>query len=728
MKIRKKFLKRFVWTLVPLTLIFVGIVSTFYFSEIKKAETLREARGTLNVYIGKQAIARRLKSIIADLMILSQHDFFSKMPADGVLSVDHLAADLLLFVKEKRDYDQIRYLDETGREVVRVNFNSGQPEIVAKDRLQDKSNRYYFKEAFELNQWEVFFSPLDLNVEQGKIEVPHKPMIRLGTPVFDGQGRKRGIVLVNYFGREILSDYAVATANFADHMMVLNSDGYWLHHPDPGMEWGFMLDRQKRFSTFFPDAWERISGAESGRFLNGDGFFVFDTVYPLGRSEEFEYGGDGAGAAHQHYYWKSVAHVPIAAIEAATRDTLAGLFGIAGPLYLVLVLGGLLLSYAQTQRAEAASAVRRKNRSLELLKDISAAANQAATIDDVMGKCLKTVCSHAGWPVGHYYALAEDGSDELASTGIWHLDHPDRFENCRKMIGKRRFAPGTGLAGRVLSSGEPAAIADVTRDPDFAGADCAENVGIRGAFAFPLMVGETVSGVLEFYSEKAIELDPEMQKVMAQVGIQLGRVVERERAQAEINALAMTDQLTGLANRNQFNQRFDESLMLARREKKLLALMMIDLDRFKPVNDTFGHPVGDALLQNVAAIFKKFSRETDVVVRFGGDEFAILMVHPNGREAVAGIAHRIVDEIGKPMTIMGHEIRVGSSVGISLYPANADDREALIRKADLALYEAKNAGRGDYRFYRPDMLGEAPTGPSERPPGAEAERRILRSA
>ena len=197
MKIKKKFVKRFVWTLVPLTLIFVGIVSTFYFSEIKKAETLREARGTLNVYIGKQAIARRLKSIIADLTILSQHDFFSKMPADGDFSDERLAADLLLFVKEKRDYDQIRYLDETGMEVVRVNFNNGHPAIVAKDRLQDKSNRYYFKEAFELKQWEVFFSPLDLNVEQGKIEVPpqtddspgHTRIRRAGTQTRDHPGQ-----------------------------------------------------------------------------------------------------------------------------------------------------------------------------------------------------------------------------------------------------------------------------------------------------------------------------------------------------------------------------------------------------------------------------------------------------------------------------------------------------------------------------------------------------------
>jgi len=182
-------------------------------------------------------------------------------------------------------------------------------------------------------------------------------------------------------------------------------------------------------------------------------------------------------------------------------------------------------------------------------------------------------------------------------------------------------------------------------------------------------------------------------------------ITDRKMAEEQIRKLAMTDQLTGIANRNQFNQRFNENLKLARRENKLLALMLLDLDKFKPVNDTYGHPVGDALLQHVASIFTKFSRDTDVVARLGGDEFAIILVHPDDQEAAGLSAQRIVDEILKPTNLMGHEIQIGTSVGISLFPNDAKDEENLIKKADLALYEAKEAGRNTFRFYRPETDG-----------------------
>ena len=165
----------------------------------------------------------------------------------------------------------------------------------------------------------------------------------------------------------------------------------------------------------------------------------------------------------------------------------------------------------------------------------------------------------------------------------------------------------------------------------------------------------------------------------------------------------MTDQLTGLANRNQFHQRFDEHLKLARRENGRLALMLLDLDKFKPVNDTYGHQVGDALLKTVAAVFQKHSRETDIVARLGGDEFGVLLVHPDDKGAAGISAQRIIDEIEKPLTIMGHEIRIGTSIGIALFPDDAETEDDLIHKADLALYEAKRMGRNTYRFFEPEL-------------------------
>lgn len=185
---------------------------------------------------------------------------------------------------------------------------------------------------------------------------------------------------------------------------------------------------------------------------------------------------------------------------------------------------------------------------------------------------------------------------------------------------------------------------------------------------------------------------------------ELGReVIERKRAERENLILAMKDQLTGLSNRREFEQRMAQSFELAKREKKSLAMMMLDLDKFKPVNDTYGHPVGDELLQMVSAILIKYSRSSDVVARLGGDEFVMLMVHPEGEQGVAQSAQRIIDEVAKPMDIQGHKINIGVSIGVAIYPRDASSESDLVRKSDMALYAAKKAKKSQVLFYHPEM-------------------------
>jgi diguanylate cyclase (GGDEF)-like protein/hemerythrin-like metal-binding protein/PAS domain S-box-containing protein len=178
-------------------------------------------------------------------------------------------------------------------------------------------------------------------------------------------------------------------------------------------------------------------------------------------------------------------------------------------------------------------------------------------------------------------------------------------------------------------------------------------------------------------------------------------ITRRKRAYEEIRRLATTDSLTGLANRGHFNQLFERSLLLAHREKKKLAVMLLDLDKFKSVNDTYGHPVGDNLLQRVSTIFRVHSRTTDIVGRFGGDEFAIVLVHPESTKLVENVAERILNEVAKPISISGNNIEVGVSIGISMCPNHGVDTKSLISAADQALYQAKSDGRNCYRFQKP---------------------------
>lgn len=180
-------------------------------------------------------------------------------------------------------------------------------------------------------------------------------------------------------------------------------------------------------------------------------------------------------------------------------------------------------------------------------------------------------------------------------------------------------------------------------------------------------------------------------------------VTERYEAEAMIRQMALHDSLTGLANRNLLQQRLDEALKMAQRLRKKIAVMFLDLDLFKPVNDIYGHAAGDKLLRVVAERLTECAREVDTVARLGGDEFAIIFTNLGDEFDITDIAQRILDSIQEPITIDSNVLQVGTSIGISFFPHDSTDPDELIRMADVALYQAKDHGRRIYRLYDPEM-------------------------
>ena len=174
-------------------------------------------------------------------------------------------------------------------------------------------------------------------------------------------------------------------------------------------------------------------------------------------------------------------------------------------------------------------------------------------------------------------------------------------------------------------------------------------------------------------------------------------------ARREMGLEGSQDPLTGLPNRSKFQARLKEALVRLDRNDEGFAVLAVDLDRFKHVNDTLGHPIGDALLRKVAERLEATLRPTDSVARFGGDEFAVIQ---GGVSSVADadvLARRIVDLLGRAYVIEGHLINIGASVGVALAPADGTDPDVLMRNADLALYRAKKDGRDTFRFFEPEM-------------------------
>ena len=166
--------------------------------------------------------------------------------------------------------------------------------------------------------------------------------------------------------------------------------------------------------------------------------------------------------------------------------------------------------------------------------------------------------------------------------------------------------------------------------------------------------------------------------------------------------MAVHDNLTGLPNRMLLNERLEQALARAKRDEIVVA-HILDLDHFKHVNDTLGHPVGDKLLQMVAKRLRGLVRESDTVARMGGDEFAIVQAPLLRRSEAESLAIRIVEALGRPYEIDGHQVVIGVSVGIAVGPGDAGTPERLMRNADLALYQAKDAGRGTFRFFETEM-------------------------
>jgi predicted signal transduction protein with EAL and GGDEF domain len=360
-----------------------------------------------------------------------------------------------------------------------------------------------------------------------------------------------------------------------------------------------------------------------------------------------------------------------------------------------------------------------------LLGAVAEAANTAA-VDDAMRLALEKVGAHTEWPVGHLcVATPAESGVEMTSTAVWYLRDHTRFTIFREATETRRFPSGVGLPGRVLATGRPAWITDVTADTNFPRAHAATLTGLHSAFAFPVMVGSDVAAVLEFFSEKTLPPDDALLRIMADVGTQLGRAIERQRAQDRLIHDAFHDALTNLPNRALFLERLENAVRRALRNPRFrFAVLFLDVDRFKVVNDSLGHPAGDQLIVEIAQRLTTCLRRTDMVARpqrgvpagaagtdtvarLGGDEFTILLEDIRDVSDAIRVADRIERELALPFVVAGQEIFVSASIGIAPSVTGYAVAQDILRDADIAMYRAKAQGKARWEVFDQQMHARA---------------------
>lgn len=510
--------------------ILTGVISALYNMESKEYLSHLELEEKVSLKFQVEVVSNHFATIISDLQYLSkQNELLTMLDHGNDAEKRLIAKEYLSFVHLKTMYDQIRYLDESGMEIVRVNYNNGLPYVVQDHDLQFKGDRYYFKDMMALKAGQVFVSPLDLNVEKGKIESPLKPMIRFGVPVFGRNKQKRGMVVFNYLGNHMIEFIKETTQLSAGNIMLVNSSGYWLCSPVSENEWGFIFKnrKQKTFPAFYPEIWNGVQKSDSAQVYNQNGLFTSATIYPLQKAIASSSGAFDATGHNDYlltdkdYYWKIISHIPPGKLDSGTQNILRKFFFLA-VLFFV-----------------------------------------------------------------------------LATIPSWFL---------------------------------------------------------------------------------------------AQA------IVRRKLLQVKLHKSANFDKLTDLPNRSLFFERFEQTLIQAKRYDRKSGLLFIDLDGFKAVNDTVGHEGGDLLLIKISKRILHCIRETDTLARLGGDEFTIILSTIKSADDAQIVARKIIKELSNPLAIKGYEKQISASIGISIYPEDGVSTDLLIQKADHAMYEAKRDGKNDFRF------------------------------
>ena len=385
--------------------------------------------------------------------------------------------------------------------------------------------------------------------------------------------------------------------------------------------------------------------------------------------------------------------------DGTQRDTVYYKATFAGPDGGVAGLIGTIVDITERKQAEQRQAMEHA---------VTQVLAKAESLSEAAPRIIQTICETLGWACGAHWRWDEP-AQVLRCAETWHVDAAEVAQFISATSATINEAPAWhgeaprtrsgGLVRRIWLDGVPVWFPDVTREPGFRRGPDAAKAGLHCAFGFPVMAGTQPLGVMEFFGRDIKQPDSALLSIAQSIGSQIGQFIVRKQAEEALRFVATHDALTGLPNRVMFGQRLDHAMRRAQRRGQRLAVLFIDLDRFKEINDALGHDYGDSLLREVAHRFGQGLRSSDSVARFGGDEFVVLLEEIADPMLVAGVAQKLGAALAERFVLAGSEYQVTASIGVSVYPDDSEDAQALLKNADIAMYRAKERGGNTFRFY-----------------------------
>ena len=321
--------------------------------------------------------------------------------------------------------------------------------------------------------------------------------------------------------------------------------------------------------------------------------------------------------------------------------------------------------------------------------------------NEVMPGIIEAMCTGLSFECGSHWSLDKDGA-LLQCTANWGENVPAIAEFLA-LTKKMSVPSGVDLPGRAWAGHDPLILTDVSAEQGFSRTAAALQAGLHGALALPIVAAGRIFGVIELFSAGSIQPDEALMQLLKSLSAQIGQSFQRKLAEDQLRFVATHDSLTDLPNRSLFNERLRHALHQSTRYSRGIAVMFIDMDRFKVVNDSLGHSAGDRLLQDSAKRLAECLRESDTVARLGGDEFVVMIENFAAPKDAIAVAQKILASLARPFFVDGQEFLMSASIGISTFPDDGKDAETLLKNADIAMYRAKDQGRDNYQFYSAQM-------------------------
>ncbi|ELR67698.1 hypothetical protein C942_00005 [Photobacterium marinum] len=775
---------RFIALLFPLLAITAGSAFYIYHQDVKQLEQ-RIMERERNIQQSTLHITRlHFAPIIDDLRYLTQkiQEVSNNLhnPAEKKDIVTNAFKRMIL---TRSFYDQVRLINDQGKEVIRINMTDGKAVQVDDNMLQDKSHRPYVSNALKIEPGTFYTSEFDLNMENGQIEEPTKPMLRFVSH-FVVNGRS-WLIALNYLGYTYLEELNNLYQWTHGQNWLINKEGQWLLGPEAHTSWQFMPgpngNLNNDFFDNYPDLWNKIQTEERGQMIEGDFLFTYTRFFSGDKfqgDELFTLPFDGSDLP-----WTVISKIDMsqAVMELAfTRERIIRV-SLLATLVLSLCSGCAVLSWHLLHLLRHEQKLKQENQDVALqystvlkhvpdglltidrdmtINTINKAAGRILNINDdsAPGKSLLKLISgdknrqQIKELVEQIHNSDIEANDKPIKVRIklsqlktryiefiatethysnrseillnfrdvtYWIEREEKLKSMSRALEQsndsiiitnnqgiveyvnQAFEKFNGIKSRDILGAQSSALLKETLDND---------KEVR-AVQDELKEGKTINRVIArrqaddsiIYEERTISPIRNNRGRISHY-ISTGKdITERILFENKLHKLAHYDLLTELPNRTLLLQYIESAMIQARKEFKSIALLTIDLDHFKQINDSFSHDIGDKVLTAIAQRIEHTLREGDLLARLGGDEFAIVIKSDVSPENIANLADRIINHIREPLCVENKELLITASMGISLFPDDSNNVDNLFKNADIALYRAKEKNRNQFCFFTRQM-------------------------